>query len=42
FIGGFFLIEASGYDEAVALCRQHPHLEFGSVEIREIEPMQGR
>ncbi|MFM2090435.1 MAG: hypothetical protein RLZZ127_924 [Planctomycetota bacterium] len=42
FIGGFFIIEASDYDEAVKLCRKHPHLEFGSVEIREIEPIHGR
>jgi hypothetical protein len=42
FIGGFFIIEASGYDDAELLCREHPHLAFGSVEIREIEPMQGR
>ena len=41
FIGGFYMIEARDYDEAVALCRDHPHLAFGSVEIRETEPIRG-
>jgi hypothetical protein len=37
-IGGLFILEANNYDEAVALCRDCPHLEYGSIEIREIEP----
>jgi hypothetical protein len=37
-IGGYFLIEAAGYDEAAALSRDCPHLDFGPIEIREIEP----
>lgn len=36
-IGGYFLLEASGYDQAVELAKDCPHLEFGSIEIREIE-----
>ena len=36
-IGGFSIIEARDYDEALRLCRDHPHLEFGSIELREIE-----
>jgi hypothetical protein len=37
-IGGFFVIEAEDYDEAVRLSADCPHLEFGgTVEIREIE-----
>ncbi len=36
-VGGFFLIQASGYDEAERLCRDCPHLEFGRIEIREID-----
>jgi hypothetical protein len=36
-IGGFTIIEAGNYDEAVRLCRDHPHLEFGSIEVREVE-----
>jgi hypothetical protein len=37
-IGGLFVIEARDYDDAVALSRDCPHLEFGTIEIREIEP----
>ena len=37
-IGGLFILEAASYDEAVKLCHDCPHLEFGSIEIREIEP----
>ena len=37
-IGGVFIIEARHYDEAVALCHDCPHLDFGTIEIREIEP----
>ncbi len=36
-VGGFFLIEAANYDEAVSVCRGCPHLEYGSIEIREID-----
>ena len=36
-IGGFWIVEAADYDEAVALCADSPHLEFGALEIREIE-----
>ena len=36
-LGGFMIIEAKDYDDAVRLCRDHPHLEFGSIEIREID-----
>jgi hypothetical protein len=37
-IGGLFVIEAKDYDEVVALCSDCPHLDFGSIEIREVEP----
>jgi hypothetical protein len=37
-IGGLFVIKAAGYDDAVRLCADCPHLDFGSIEIREIEP----
>src|SRR4051812_10613915 len=38
-IGGFSIIDARDYDEAVRLCRDHPHLEFGSIEVREVDPV---
>ncbi len=38
-IGGFMIIEAPTYDEAIRLCRDHPHLDFGSIEIRAVDSM---
>ena len=36
-MGGFYLIEAANYDEAVALAMDHPHLEYGgTVEVRKL------
>jgi len=37
-IGGLFIVEAKDYDEAVVLCQDCPHLDFGTIEIREIQP----
>jgi hypothetical protein len=38
-IGGYFIIRAADYEEAVALSRDCPHLLFGGrIEVREIEP----
>jgi hypothetical protein len=37
-IGGLFIVDAKSYDEVVALCRDCPHLDFGAIEIREIQP----
>ena len=36
-LGGYFLINAADYDEAVRLSEDCPHLDFGSIEIREVE-----
>lgn len=36
-VGGFFLLEAASYEEAVALARDCPQVATGSVEVREIE-----
>ncbi|HEX9984008.1 MAG TPA: YciI family protein [Thermoanaerobaculia bacterium] len=36
-IGGFFVIEAGSYEEAIRISDDCPHLDFGSIEIREIE-----
>jgi hypothetical protein len=38
-VGGYWLLEAASYDEAVALAKTSPHLRFGSLEIREIDPI---
>jgi hypothetical protein len=37
-VTGLFIVDAESYDEAVDLCRDCPHLSFGSIEVREIEP----
>jgi hypothetical protein len=36
-IGGFWIIKAKNYDEAVELCQDCPHLEYGTIVIRQIE-----
>lgn len=37
-IGGYFLIEAANYKEAVDLCGDCPHLALGGrIELREVE-----
>lgn len=36
-LGGYYLIEAADYDEAVRRSLDHPHLEYGgTVEIRQL------
>lgn len=37
-MGGLFVIEAASYDEAVELAKDCPHLDFGTIEIREVQP----
>ena len=37
-IGGLFVVDARDYAEAARLAADCPHLDFGTVEIREIEP----
>src|SRR5689334_4013479 len=37
-IGGYFMIAADSYDQAAKLAEGCPHIEYGVVEIREIEP----
>jgi hypothetical protein len=38
-VGGFWLIEADSYDDVVKIAADSPHLQFGTLEIREIEEM---
>jgi hypothetical protein len=34
-LGGYYIIEAADYDEAVRIAMDHPHLEYGgTVELR--------
>ena len=42
-VGGFWIVQAEDYDEAVRLVSDCPHLAFGSLEIRRIEELgEGR
>ena len=35
--GGFFIIEAADYNQAVSRALEHPHLEYGgSIEVRQL------
>lgn len=36
-IGGFWIIQGKSYDEAVELCRDCPHLEYGAIVVRQIQ-----
>jgi hypothetical protein len=36
-IGGYFILDADDYDSALKLVEDCPHLDFGSIEIRQIE-----
>ena len=39
-LGGFFMIEAADYDEAVAISSDCPHLKYGErIELRAVDPM---
>ena len=38
-IGGFWLVEAGSYDEVQAFLKDHPHLEAGTLEVRQIWDM---
>jgi hypothetical protein len=39
-LGGFYLIEAANYDEAVQRSIDHPHLDYGgTLEVRELFKM---
>lgn len=40
-VGGLFVLNAESYDEAVELSRDCPHLAFGTITVREIEPTPG-
>jgi hypothetical protein len=38
-VGGVYLLRAKDYDEAVELASSCPHLEFGRIEVRQIDFM---
>lgn len=36
-VGGYYVVTADSFDDAVALTSDCPHIELGSIEIRELE-----
>ena len=40
-IGGFFMIQASSYEDAVEWCKDCPHLSYGTIELRKVEVVPG-
>jgi hypothetical protein len=38
-VGGYGIIQAANYEEALELTRDCPHLAFGRLELRETDPM---
>jgi hypothetical protein len=39
-LGGYFLITAASYDEAIAQVQDCPHLDWGTIEIRQVEELR--
>jgi hypothetical protein len=40
-IGGVYLLNVGSYDEAVKVASDCPHLKFGRIEVRRLDPMDG-
>lgn len=40
-LGGYFMLEAADYDEAVRLAESCPHLDFGRIEVRQVHELPG-
>jgi hypothetical protein len=38
-LGGFWLLEAANYEEVQGFLKDHPHLDAGSLEVRQIEDL---
>ena len=42
-LGGYYLIAADSYEQAVQRTLDHPHLEYGgTIEVRQVHPMHGQ
>lgn len=37
-VGGYFILRAASYEEALAILEDCPHLEFGAIEVRAHDP----
>ena len=41
-IGGYFIVKADSYAQAVELAKSCPHIKYGpKIEVREIDPVGG-
>lgn len=41
-LGGYYTINAGSYDDAIAVARTCPHLEYGgTIEVRQVDAMGG-
>jgi hypothetical protein len=40
-LAGYQIIEMPDYEAAVDRCRDHPHLQFGTIEVRDVDPLVG-
>jgi hypothetical protein len=40
-VSGYFMIKAADYAEAQRLCADSPHFDFGWIELREVDPIEG-
>jgi len=38
-VAGYWLVEAKDYDEVLANLHDHPHIQFGTLEVRAIQEM---
>lgn len=38
-VGGYYIVKADDYAHALRLCEGHPNLRFGSIEVREVDPV---
>ena len=36
-LGGYLVVDADSYDDVIRSCESSPHLDYGSIEIRQIE-----
>lgn len=41
-VGGYFVLRAASYEEAIEILGDCPHLEFGAIELRAHDPRAGR
>ena len=40
-LGGYYLIEAADYEQALQRCLDHPHLAYGgTIEVRQVDVLQ--